>query len=354
VTFSGFIKNTQETSGMRCASSGRSPVRGLGYGGLLALAVMAGGVTSAMGQSAAATGRVYVSSEKDNKLQVFDVRGEHVGTIDVCKRPRHMMFTPDRRRILVSCGDSNRLGIVDMAGAKMVDTLALGESPEIFDLGPGGDKVYVSIEDENVLAAYDLQARKRVFEVPTGGEPEGVLVTPDGKYAYVTSEVANMVHCIDLAQKKVIRSVKVGKRPRRLALVAGGAELWVTNELDAAVSVIDTARWQVKASIRFAVAGMRDADITPVGMVLAPDGRSVWVGLGRANRVAEVAVTSRQVTRQVLVGRRAWGLAMHPDGRTLYVVNGLSDDMTLVDVAAGKAVRTVAVGRVPHSVLVSP
>ena len=80
-----------------------------------------------------------------------------------------------------------------------------------------------------------------------------------------------------------------------------------------------------------------------------------WVGLGRANHVAEVDVATRQVKQLVLAGQRAWGVDLSPDGKTLYVANGLSDDMTLIDVSAAKArpVRTVAVGRVPHSVLVS-
>ncbi len=304
--------------------------------------------------AALAQGKVYVSSEKDNKIHVFDVRGERLAAIDTCERPRHMMFNANRSQIYVCCGDSNQLGVVDTATGKMTGTVPLGDSPEIFDLSPDGKTVYVSIEDESVMAAYDLATKKPLFEVKTGGEPEGVLVTADGKFAYVTSEVANVVHYIDLGQKKVLKNIKVGKRPRRFVLAEGGAELWVTNELDATVSVVSTKDHTVKATVRFAVQGMREADITPVGMTLSPDGKTMWVGLGKANHVAEVDVASKKVGRQVLVGKRAWGLTLHPDGKTLYVTNGLSDDMTLVDTASAKAIKTVAVGRVPHSVLVQP
>ena len=61
---------------------------------------------------------------------------------------------------------------------------------------------------------------------------------------------------------------------------------------------------------------------------------------------------SSKVTRHVLVGKRAWGLALSRDGSRLYVANGLSDDLTVVDVRAAKAMKTVAVGRVPHTVVV--
>ena len=298
--------------------------------------------------------RVYVSSEKDNRIQVFDTQGLRLSAIDVCKRPRHMQFSPDHRQIYVSCGDSNQMGRVDLASAKVTETMPLGDSPEIFDLSPDGKTAFVSIEDENVMAAYDLQSRAKLFEIKTGVEPEGILVMPDGKHAYVTSEGANVVHLIDVAQQKVVKNIRVGNRPRRLVLAANGKELWVSNELGASVSILSTEDQTVKHTLQFKLKGMRASDITPVGMALSPDGKTVWVTLGRANHVAEVDKASRQVRNTILVGKRAWGVAVHPDGKTVYVTNGLSDDMTLVDTDAGKAVRSVAAGRAPHSVLVQP
>jgi len=317
---------------------------------------LAGAIMLCTGLAAAQSplGRVYVSSEKDNRIYVFDTQGQRLSFIEVCKRPRHLMFNAGRTRIYVSCGDSNQLGIVETASGKMTDQVPVGDSPELFDLSPDGKTAYVSIEDENVMAAYSLETKAKLFEVKTGGEPEGILVMPDGKQAYVTSEGANVVHLVDLVQRKVLKNIRVGKRPRRFVLAAGGRELWVTNELGSSISVVSTADQSVKHTLEFKVQGMRSSDITPVGMTLSPDGKTVWVGLGRANHVAEVDVATRQVRRNILVGKRAWGLTQHPDGKILYVTNGQSDDMTLIDTSTGKALRTVAVGRVPHSVLVKP
>ncbi|OGB70480.1 MAG: hypothetical protein A2496_18035 [Burkholderiales bacterium RIFOXYC12_FULL_60_6] len=115
---------------------------------------------------------------------------------------------------------------------------------------------------------------------------------------------------------------------------------------------MDTATLRVKATVKFKLPGMRQNDITPVGVLMTRDGKTAWVSLGRANHVAEVDVATKQVERTVLAGKRAWGLAFSPDEATLYVTNGLSDDMTLVDTKQGKAIRTVASGRVPHTPLV--
>jgi YVTN family beta-propeller protein len=108
----------------------------------------------------------------------------------------------------------------------------------------------------------------------------------------------------------------------------------------------------VQGSVAFLPQGMRTQDVTPVGMALSPDGKTAYVGLGRANHVGVVDVATRRVTGYVLVGRRAWGLAVSRDGKRLYVANGLSDDMTIVDTATLKGVKTLKVGRVPHTVVI--
>jgi YVTN family beta-propeller protein len=108
---------------------------------------------------------------------------------------------------------------------------------------------------------------------------------------------------------------------------------------------------KLKETIVLQVTGMRPADITPVGMLMTPDGKTVWVALGRANHVAEIDVATRKLRGLALVGKRVGGLALSPDGSRLFVANGLSDDMTIIDTASRKPLRTVPVGREPHSIL---
>jgi PQQ-dependent catabolism-associated beta-propeller protein len=298
------------------------------------------------------TGQVFVSSEKDNALIAVDAaKAQVAGSTPLCKRPRHMQLTADRNQLLVACSDDNRIVLWDIATRKIVDKLDVGDNPEMFDISLDGRMLYASNEEDATLTAYDLVARKKAFEVKVGGEPEGVKVSADGKTVYVTSEVASLVHVIDVASRKVVKNVPVGKRPRRF-LLSGAGELWVSNELGASVSVIRVSDHSVQGTIDFKPPGMRAEDVTPVGMVLSPDGRTAYVGLGRANHVAVVDVASRQVRGYVLVGKRAWGLALSRNGQTLYVTNGLSDDMSIVDTAKMKAVKTLGAGRVPHSVVV--
>jgi YVTN family beta-propeller protein len=161
-----------------------------------------------------------------------------------------------------------------------------------------------------------------------------------------------MVHVANVEAGVVTDNIVVGTRPRRLLLLPDGKELWVSNELSGQVSVIDRLTDQVSTTLDFLPPGFRQVDVTPVGMTMTKDGKSVIVALGRANHLAFVDTATKKVEDYVLVGSRAWGVALSPDEKMLYVANGLSDDLSIVDMTSRKAIRAVPVGRVPHSVLV--
>ena len=87
-------------------------------------------------------------------------------------------------------------------------------------------------------------------------------------------------------------------------------------------------------------------------MVASPDGRTMYVALGRANRVAFVDVATHKVRALVPVGKRAWALALSTDGSRLFVAGGLSNDLTAIDTHTAQVLKTIAVGQVPNAVLV--
>jgi PQQ-dependent catabolism-associated beta-propeller protein len=307
----------------------------------------------AIAAHASAAPLIFVSSEKDNALAIVDGGTLTLqGTLPTCKRPRHMQRTPDGKRLLVACAESNAADVIDLASRKSVGRIPLGDDPEAFDIAPDGKTLFVSNEDDGELSFIDIASGKKLKSVAVGKEPEGVKVSADGKTVYVTSEVASLVHAIDIASAKVTHNIKVGKRPRRMVLSPDGTELWVTSELDASLSIISTKDHTLQHTLRFEVPGARAADITPVGITMTRDGKSAFVGLGRANHIAFVDVRARKVTRLVLAGKRAWNVALDAAEARLYVVNGLSDDMTVIEVASGKALKTVPVGRVPYQAVV--
>ncbi|NML14744.1 PQQ-dependent catabolism-associated beta-propeller protein [Azohydromonas caseinilytica] len=302
---------------------------------------------------AASAQTAWVSSEKDNALTLVDLKTLSVaGVVPTCKRPRHMQVAPDGKRLFVACAESGQADVIDIASRKTVGRVSLGDDPEAFDFSKDGKALYVSAEDEGALVTIDAASGKTLASVPVGKEPEGVRTSPDGKLVFVTSEVANMVHAVDTATGKLVKNIAVGKRPRRMVFTPDGSQLWVTNELGASISVISVKDLAVVQTIPLELKGVRAEDITPVGLAMTRDGKTAFVGMGRANHVGVIDVASRKLARTVLVGKRAWHVALSPDESRLVATNGLSDDVTIVETATGKALKSVPVGRVPYMAVV--
>ncbi len=364
-------------------------IRQIGFAAMLAVPLA----------SHAGSGRLFVSSEKDASISVFDgTTHELITKIGTAARPRHIAFTPDRKQIYAACGDGNSIDIIDVETMKLVDRIDHIDDPEAFDFSPDGKTLYITLEDEGALGILDLDAFFAAREekpeltvgepdaadddgdgdesgsdddddddeegdgeelelpglttVEVGQEPEGVLVSPDGSTVWVTSEVANTVHVVDAAGQELVDNIVVGNRPRRMALANDDTHLWVSNELAASVSIIDLSSGDVIENIEFLPPGFRSEEVTPVGVTITEDGKTAIVALGRSNHIAFVNVESREIEDYVLVGTRAWNAELTADNKTLYVTNGLSDDVTMIDMDSRRAKKSIPVGRVPYMVLI--
>jgi YVTN family beta-propeller protein len=90
-----------------------------------------------------------------------------------------------------------------------------------------------------------------------------------------------------------------------------------------------------------------------MGLVLSPDGRTLYVTNGRAKSISVIDVASLSVTGTYDdIGARPWGIGISADGKTLYTANGSSGDVSVVDAATGKVVHRIAVGGSPWGIAV--
>lgn len=315
--------------------------------GLLFCCALAGPTT------AKPTGLIFVSNEKSHTLSVLDPESlQVVKTIETSRRPRDMNFSPDQRLLYVACGDDDVIDVIDVKRLEVVDQIGTGPSPEAFALSPDGTQVWVSNENNATVGYLDLTTGSMIHELATGPEPEGVTLSPEGNTLYVTSEVADMVHVIDLADRSITDSILIGTRPRRTVVSPDGSELWASAELSGEVYIIDRSTNAIDEVIAFLPPGMRVSDVTPVGMAIAPDGKTIVVTLGNANHLAFVNIASREVEDYLLVGSRPWEAAFSKDGSLLFVANGLSDDVSVIDPVKRRVVKSVPVGQIPYGVLI--
>jgi PQQ-dependent catabolism-associated beta-propeller protein len=198
-----------------------------------------------------------------------------------------------------------------------------------------------------------METRTRLGEVQVGVEPEGMGLSPDGKILVNTSETTNMAHFIDTATREIVANVLVDARPRVAEFKKDGSELWVSSEIGGTVSIIDPVKREVRKKIGFDIPGLRREAIQPVGVRISDDGKTAFVALGPANRVAVIDAATHTVKRYLLVGQRVWQLAFTPDQKYLLATNGVSNDVSVIDVAALRVIKTIQVGELPWGVAIS-
>jgi PQQ-dependent catabolism-associated beta-propeller protein len=163
-----------------------------------------------------------------------------------------------------------------------------------------------------------------------------------------------MAHLIDPQKKEIVANILVDARPRFAQFRPDGSELWVSAEVGGTISVIDPIKHEVKQKIDFAIPGLPKEAIQPVGIRISRDGKTAFVALGPANRVAVIDAESKKVTKYLLVGQRVWQLAFTPDEKYLLSTNGVSNDVSVIDVAGLKVIKSIPVGSFPWGVAVSP
>jgi YVTN family beta-propeller protein len=76
------------------------------------------------------------------------------------------------------------------------------------------------------------------------------------------------------------------------------------------------------------------------------------VSNGRSKTVSTVDLRTLEVTGEVEVGERPWGIILSGDGRRLYTANGPSNDVSVVDTETLKVLARIPVGESPWGVAI--
>ena len=134
------------------------------------------------------------------------------------------------------------------------------------------------------------------------------------------------------------------------ALLAGPAlaanpKAYVGNFKDNTVSVIDTGASSVIATLPVSAG--------PDGIVITPNGASVFVSGSNASTVSVIDAATDRVTHAIEVGKGPQGLAMSPDGRLLLVAVNTDDRVAFIDTATLAVIGTVALAK-PHTIAIRP
>jgi len=314
--------------------------------------------------------RVYVSDEDGGVVIVISTADDSViARIPVGKRPRGLRVSPDGTRLFVALSglpkagpgaDESKLppadptadgiGVVDLASLKLLRKIPGGRDPEVVDVTSDGKRLWVSNEDAAEASLVDVEAGQVIRKVPVGKEPEGVTIHPGGKVVYVTNEADNSVSVLDIETGQPVAQIATGGRPRSVAFTADGRRGFVTCETTHALTLIDA-----QTHTRSGELDLAGALVRPMGMVLSPDGHTLYVSGGRGKTVHVIGLDEAGPTVKntiVEVGPRPWGIGITARGDRLYTANGSTGDVSVIDTATGSVSRHVAVGGSPWGIAV--
>lgn len=243
--------------------------------------------------------------------------------------PKYVVASPDGKTVAVVHWGDNTIALIDVSSpdpAKFAHTgtLVVEKALSMAKLGTvNRDKVCgfcirgaVFTSDSKTLlvarmggggmAGFDVATRRYLGTVdgmkPT---PRHLALSPDGTQLYLTSNVAGYVAKIPVAEVtaalakakgghvelETFQDVYVGGGARTLAVSPDGRFLYVAIQSSADLVAVDAKTMQLAGRIR--------ADAYPVGLAVAPDGKTIWVtsqgrsGLG-GNSVGVFKVTEKK------------------------------------------------------------
>lgn len=170
--------------------------------------------------------------------------------------------------------------------------------------------------------------------------PRDLVASKDGASLFVTCIDAKLVAVVTLADGKVARTIALPAEPTGLVLAPDGNTLYVTCGGPAGtVAVIEAASGKSLATIA--------VGHTPGAPVVSPDGKRLFVCNRFDNNISVVDLAAKKEIGRVAAIREPFASGITPDGRLLLVANLLPNDrsdgndvaatLTLVDTASQKA-----------------
>ncbi|MGI9245156.1 MAG: cytochrome D1 domain-containing protein [Steroidobacteraceae bacterium] len=231
-------------------------------------------------------------------------------------------FAPDR--LALTTQGSQSLLLVDPTAGRIVAATGTGQdTPHMVAVAPDGRRAYVANIVSGSVTVIDLAAGTASGTVVTGAGTEAIAVRPGGTQVWTFARGDGALVIMDAATLERISTAEVPGIPIRVAFTPDGSTAFVTRAALGEVTAFDAATGKPVARRRLEVPLAADADSRPfagiapgsplpVGLVVARDGRTIFVAATMADRVVQLDARTLEVLRSIAVDGEPDGLGLTP------------------------------------------
>jgi YVTN family beta-propeller protein len=255
-------------------------------------------------------------------LTLIDVAAATLaGTIDLGdhRRPHGMAFLPGDSVLAVTSEASRAVLLVHMGRGAVLGTIPTNApASHMLALTADGSRLYTSNVAAGSVTEQDVPGRAALRAIAVAPAVEGIAVTPSGDEVWVGSNQRRTVSIVRAGA--VVDTLAGFGMPYRLAITRDGRTAVITDPPKSQVVIVDVATHRPRATVEIPADGVTataefKGSASPEGVTLSPDGRTAYVALQGANRVAVIDIASAR-----LVGTLPAGAG--PDGIGMSVVAG--------------------------------
>ncbi len=306
-------------------------------------------------------GKLAATNTADNTLSVVDLAGTGgTTTIALDVEPEHMELSPNGRLLAVGNIGAGTVSLVALDRMREIARVDGLYEPHNLTFSPDGTRIYVGNLGADFVSVIDVASAKVIEEIPVGegqmvahaggGDQEyqgviNVTRTPDGRLGFAAFGEGNELAVLDLRNGRKKKTLQVGELPWRAYSTADGRYMIVPNNGDETVSIISTSSLEEVARLKgangmtgvntgwfettaFVISNAEDKlmviDLetmenageialpgTPETGVTTPDGKRLYVSVSSTNQVAVIDTRKRELVALIDdVGEEPWGAFM--------------------------------------------
>ena len=246
-----------------------------------------------------------IANALSDSLTFVDPRSAEIQrTVRGILDPYQLRFSPDMKWFVTAGNRLNHVDIYRWDGSELTlaKRIATGKTPSHVWIDSRSTTIYATMQDSDELVAIDLPTQTLKWRAKTGPLPADVFGTPDDRFLLIGLTGGEGVEVYDVtgAAPRLVQTIRTGKGAHAFRAAGDRRHVFVSNRVADTISKIDYQSMTVVDSY--------PAPSGPDCMDLSSDGRFIFVASRWAKKLSVIDTTTRQVVRQVRVGKSPHGV----------------------------------------------